>query len=53
MRLLLSATTIDSALSYIRTKQQQEQHLSLDSTDGNNIDDSDSQLSKEGRQRVF
>jgi hypothetical protein len=53
LELLSNATTIDSALHYIRSKQQ-EKHLALDSIngDGNNIDDSnDSQ--KEGRQTVF
>lgn len=45
------------ALNYIRNKQQEEQQkkqLSLDSTDdGHYIDDSDSHLSKEGRQTVL
>jgi transcriptional regulator len=61
LELLSNATTIDNALHYIRSKQQQEQrqskkHLSLDSTDDgdDNIDSSsDSQLTKEGRQTVF
>jgi hypothetical protein len=62
LELLSNATTIDSALHYIRTKQQQgeqhqKKHLSLDSTDDgdDNIDDSDgdSQLIKEGRQTIF
>jgi hypothetical protein len=62
MRLLLFATTIDSALNYIRSKQQQVQNkrLSLDSaTAGNDDDDNRSnddngQLTRaEGRQTVF
>jgi orotate phosphoribosyltransferase-like protein len=61
LELLSNATTIDSALHYIRSKQQQEQHqqkkhLTMGSTgDGDdNIDDNgDSQLTKEGRQTVF
>jgi hypothetical protein len=59
LELLSNATTIDSALHYIRNKQQEQQQkkrLSLDSAsdDGDdNIDDSNSQLSKEGRQTVF
>jgi hypothetical protein len=55
LELLSNATTIDSALNYIRNKQQ-EKHLAMDSTDddADNIDDSgDNQLSKEGRQTVF
>jgi hypothetical protein len=56
LELLSNATTIDSALNYIRSKQQEQQskkHLSLDSTaaDDNN-NDSDSQLSA-GRQTIF
>jgi hypothetical protein len=61
LELLSNATTIDSALNYIRSKQQQgeqhqKKHLSLGSTDDgdDNINDSgDSQLSKQGRQTVF
>ena len=54
LELLSNATTIDSALNYIRSKQQQKKHLSLDSIDGDNIDDrGDSQLSRVGRQTVF
>jgi predicted transcriptional regulator len=60
LELLSNATTIDSALQFIRTKQEQHQQkkqLSLDTTDdsdGDNIDDSDdSQLTKEGRQTIF
>jgi hypothetical protein len=61
--LLSNATAIDSALSYIRTNQQEQQkkHLALDSTDDDGDDDDsiddrngDSQLSKEeGRQTIF
>ena len=42
LELLSNATTIDSALHYIKTKQQQQQkqHLAVDSTDANG-DDSD------------
>jgi transcriptional regulator len=54
---LRSQAKIDSALHYIRNKQQEQQskkYLSLDSTDdGDHIDDSNSQLTKEGRQTVF
>jgi hypothetical protein len=55
LELLSNATTIDSALHYIRNKQQQEHHkrLVLDSTttDDNN---SDGQLTTSGgRQTVF
>ena len=60
LELLSNATTIDSALNYIRNKQQSQQqskkHLQLDSTDDgdDNIDhSSDRQLTKEGRQTVF
>jgi hypothetical protein len=68
LELLSNATTIDSALNYIRSKQQQQgeqqskKHLGLDSTiaAGNNDDDdhnnnksNDSQLSTAGRQTVF
>src|ERR687883_485561 len=55
LELLSNATTIDSALSYIRCKQQQEQQqskkrLSFDST--NDDDSSDTQIAT-GRQTVF
>jgi transcriptional regulator with XRE-family HTH domain len=57
LELLSNATTIDSALNYIRNKQQ-EQHkkLSLDSTsnDNNNSSDDDGQLTTTGgTQTVF
>jgi hypothetical protein len=50
---LSNATTIDSALHYIRSKQEQQQkkHMPLDST--NDDDTSDSQISAAGRQTVF
>src|SRR5437764_775355 len=47
LELLSNATTIDCALNYIRSKQHQEQqnkHLSLDSTSGD--DNDNSQLTK-------
>ena len=64
LELLSNATTIDSALNYIRNKQQQPPHqqkkqLVMDPTDdvdnGNVCNsDGDSQLTKEeGRQTVF
>ena len=62
LELLSNATTIDSALQFIRTKQEQHQqkkNLAMDSPDDDgddNIDDSDgddSQLSKEDRQTIF
>jgi hypothetical protein len=57
LELLSNATTIDSALHYIRIKQQQgeqqqKKYLTPDSTDGDNIHDSDSQLTTTGRQTV-
>ena len=56
LELLSNATTIDSALHYIRNKQQQqqEQHKKLASdlsSDDNN--DNNDQLTKAGRQTVF
>jgi orotate phosphoribosyltransferase-like protein len=62
LELLSNATTIDSALNYIRSKQQQEQqqqkkHLSLDlasDDSNNNSDDDNNQLTTTGgRQTVF
>ena len=53
LELLSNTTTIDSALNYIRNKQQQEQQqkcFSLDSTSGDNLDEN--HLTK-GRQTVF
>jgi hypothetical protein len=56
LELLSNATTIDSALNYIRSKQGQQQHksLALDSTaDNNNNSDDDDQLTKACRQSIF
>ena len=60
LELLSNATTIDSALNYIRNKQQQEQHKkhsSLDSTNDSNDNDNDNDqittTSAAGRQTVF
>jgi len=59
LELLSNATTIDSALSYIKNKQQEEQHkrLAPDSTcnDNNNKsdDDNDQLTATGGRQTVF
>ena len=56
LELLSNATTIDSALNYIRNKQQQQEqqhrhkHLSLDSI-GN--DDDQVTTTTDGRQTVF
>jgi hypothetical protein len=51
LELLSNATTIDSALNYIRNKQQQQQqqkkHLSLDSTSNDNNYDDDDQVQHE------
>jgi hypothetical protein len=54
LELLSNATTIDSALHYIRNmQQQQKKHEAMDSTDDNDSGD-DSHLSKEeGKQTVF
>jgi hypothetical protein len=53
LELLSNATTIDSALNYIRNKQQ-EQHkrLVLDSTSNDN-NSNDGRLTKAGRQTLF
>jgi hypothetical protein len=57
LELLSNATTVDSALQYIKNKQQaQNKRLSLDSTTaaGNDYNNSnDSQLTTAGRQTVF
>jgi transposase len=61
LELLSNATTIDSALNYIRNKQQQPQqqkHLTLDSTtitnsNDDNNDDNGQLATTGGRQRVF
>jgi hypothetical protein len=57
LELLSNATTIDSALNYIRNKQQEHQkRLALDSTTSNgsnNNSDHDDQLIRTGRQTIF
>jgi hypothetical protein len=55
LELLSNATTIDSALNYIRNKQQEQQQKRLDSDlaiDDNN-DDNDQLTTTNGRQTVF
>ena len=57
LELLSNATTIDNALTYIRSKQEQQQkkHLALDSTSGddnNDSDGNDNQLTA-SRQTIF
>jgi hypothetical protein len=53
LELLCNATTIDSALNYIKSKQQEQQNkrLQLDAT-GNDNNRDDGQLTT-GRQTVF
>ena len=55
IELLSNATTIDSALSYIRSKQQERQkRLALDSTsDDNNNSDGQLTATSSGRQTIF
>ena len=56
LELLSNATTIDSALNYIRNKQQEQQHktLALDSTTIDNNNSDDDQITRTGgRQTVF
>jgi hypothetical protein len=57
LELLSNATTIDSALNYIRSKQQQqgEQHkrVGLDSPTSTNVNLDDDQLTKTDIQTVF
>jgi predicted DNA-binding protein YlxM (UPF0122 family) len=56
LELLSNATTIDSALNYIRSKQEQQQkkHLALDPTSNDDShSDDNSQLTRSGRQTVF
>jgi hypothetical protein len=54
LELLSNATTIDSALNYIKNKQQQQKRLELDSTSNDNDDDDGGQPAKDtGRQTVF
>jgi hypothetical protein len=52
LELLSNATAIDSALNYIRNKQQ-EKRLSSDSASDHSNNDSDSRLTTTGRQTVF
>jgi hypothetical protein len=52
LELLSNATTIDSALNYIRSKQQQQKRLELDSTSNDN-DDGGQPAKETGRQTVF
>jgi hypothetical protein len=58
LELLSNATTIDNALHYIRSKQQeqeqqQKKHLSLDSTNDDSSDSNDNSQIATGRQTVF
>jgi hypothetical protein len=54
LELLSNATTIDSALNYIKSKQEnQKKHLSLDSTSDNSSDSNYSDRIATGRQTVF
>jgi hypothetical protein len=57
LELLSNATTIDSALNYIKNKQHQEQqqnkHLSLDSPNDESGDSNDISQITTGRQTVF
>ena len=57
LELLSNATTIDSALNYIRNKQQEQQQkkrLDLDSTSNDNNSDNDDRLTTTGgRQTMF
>ena len=54
LELLSNATTIDSALNYIRNKQQEQHQKRLDSDSASDNNDDDGQLTKEtGRQTVF
>jgi hypothetical protein len=53
LELLSNATTIDSVLNYIRSKQQQDQRKRLASDSDDDNDNDDDQLIKAGRQTVF
>jgi hypothetical protein len=57
LELLSNALIIDSALNYIRSRQQEQQHskkhLALDSTSDDINEDNDSQIATTGRQTVF
>jgi hypothetical protein len=55
LELFSNATTIDSALNYIRDKQQEHKWLAMDSSgnDNNNNSDDDQLNTTVGRQTVF
>ncbi len=56
LELLSNATTIDSALNYIRNKQSQQQQKHVDSTTitgTTNNDDNSQQTTTSGRQTIF
>jgi hypothetical protein len=54
LELLSNATTIDSALNYIRNKQQDQKKKGQDSNSTSNDNIDDDQLTKaEGRQTIF
>jgi transcriptional regulator len=57
LELLSNATTIDNALHYIRSKQQEQQqskkHLSVSSTNDDSSDSNDNSQIATGRQTVF
>ena len=54
LELLSNATTIDSALNYIRNKQQDQKKKGQDSNSTSNDNLDDDQLTKaEGRQTIF
>jgi hypothetical protein len=55
LELLSNATTIDSALNYIRSKQEQQQQkrLALESTFDDDNNNGKDQLTTTGRQTVF
>jgi hypothetical protein len=54
LELLSNATTMDSALNYIRSKQEQsKKYLSLDSTNDESTDSKDNSQIATGRQTVF
>jgi transcriptional regulator len=52
MELLCNATTIDSALNYIRNKQQQKQ-LAMDSSAATTANSNDQPVTGSGRQTIF
>jgi len=56
LELLSNATTIDSALNYIRNNQSQQQQKHVDSTTitgTTNNDDNSQQTTTSGRQTIF